>query len=76
MSRGKIVIASDNPGARDLVSHGKNGYLFKIQDANDLAEKISLALVKKSKKIGKAAKRSVEKFSWNKIEKKIYKIYR
>ena len=44
MSRGKIVISSNNPGSKGLIQDGKNGFLFNIGDEKELAEKIDFAL--------------------------------
>jgi glycosyltransferase involved in cell wall biosynthesis len=38
------VITTDNTGCRDVVDDGKNGYLCKPKDSNDLAEKMRLML--------------------------------
>lgn len=70
MARKKIVISSSNIGSKELIQNGKNGYLFKIGDAKELAEKIDFAL-KSKKDVGKEARKSVEQFSWGKIIKKI-----
>lgn len=37
---GKPLIATDTPGCRDVVIDGKNGYLCRVADAPDLAQKI------------------------------------
>ncbi|MBU0977081.1 MAG: glycosyltransferase family 4 protein [Nanoarchaeota archaeon] len=74
MAREKIVIASDNLGAKELISDGKNGFLFKIGDEKQLAEKISLALKQDFKDVRKQARKSVEQFSWDKIIQKIEKL--
>jgi len=66
MAREKIAISSDNKGARDLIEDDKNGYLFKVGNYKELAQKINQAL-KNGSKIGKEAKKSVEKFSWSKV---------
>jgi len=66
MAREKKVISSNNKGSKDIISNKKNGYIFRIGDAEDLASRISLAL-QASNKIGKRAKKSVEKFSWEKL---------
>jgi len=71
MAREKIVIASNNRGARELVSEGKNGYLFQIGNQKELAEKIDGALESKNKNIQKQARKSVEKFSWDKVIKEL-----
>ena len=44
MALGKIVIASDTFGAKDLISPGKNGFLFKIGDSEGLKQQIHKAL--------------------------------
>ncbi len=73
MAREKIVIASDNPGARDLIENGKNGFLFEYWNAKELAEKINYAAdnYARLKKMKKEARKSVEQFSWDKIIAKI-----
>ena len=37
MAQGRLVVASDVGGHKELIEHGRNGYLFKANDANDLA---------------------------------------
>jgi glycosyltransferase involved in cell wall biosynthesis len=51
MAREKIVIASDNMGAKDLVNDGNNGYLFSIGDSKELAKKIDISLRMKNQKM-------------------------
>ncbi|MAG37895.1 hypothetical protein CMI45_00710 [Candidatus Pacearchaeota archaeon] len=72
MAREKIVIASDNKGAKELVENGKTGHLFRIGNSKELAGKINKVLsAKESEKIGDNAKKFVSQFSWDKIIKKI-----
>jgi len=73
LSRGKIVVASANLGNRDLITDGKNGFLFQIGNERDLANKIQLAL-NPGNKMKIEAKKSVEQFRWDKIIKKIEKV--
>ena len=77
MSRKKLVIASDNLGARDLIQNKKNGFLFPIGNAQALADTLDKAFslpVSKAKTIQKAARASVEQFSWLLIVKKLEKV--
>jgi PEP-CTERM/exosortase A-associated glycosyltransferase len=37
MAQGRLVVASDVGGHQELIEHGRNGYLFKANDADDLA---------------------------------------
>jgi len=73
MARGKIVIASNNLGSRDLIKSGENGLLFSIGDERDLANKIELGLSSGDKMRDNAIK-SVQEFEWNKVIKKIEKL--
>lgn len=78
MARGKIVIASDNKGNADIVQHGKTGFLFKNGNAKDLAAKIDLALslnLKQKSQMSNSAMKSVEKYSWSTIIKKIESLF-
>src|SRR3989339_162283 len=74
LARKRIVIASDNPAAKDLIQDGKNGFLFGIGNEKALAEKIDLALSGKNDKIRVEARKSVLQFSWDKVIKKLEKI--
>jgi len=37
MAQGRLVVASDVGGHKELIEHRRNGYLFKANDADDLA---------------------------------------
>jgi glycosyltransferase involved in cell wall biosynthesis len=73
MARGKVVVASDTPAARDLIEDGKNGFLFRIGDEKELAGVIN-KFDRKMQKSRKEAKKSVEKFAWGKIIERIEKL--
>ena len=73
MARSKIVIGSNSVAIRDLIKNGKNGYLFEFDNPRDLANKIDLAILSKNNEIGNRARKSVEKFSWNKVIREIEK---
>lgn len=67
MSRGRIVIASNNLASKDLINHGKNGFLFKNGDSRDLTDCINLIRklsVKKINQISSEARKTAEKFKW------------
>ena len=44
MAMGKVLVASDVGGHKELIQDGKTGLLFKAGDAVDLAEKIQLII--------------------------------
>lgn len=77
MSRGKIVVASDNFASRDLIIDGINGFIFKNGDSKDLARvlrKIKNLKLTKVHLIQKGARATAEKFKWGKILSKLEKI--
>ena len=74
MARGKIVIASDNPGSKDIINDGKNGFLFKNNDEKELGKKLNDILEMKKrdlKKIKLNARKTAEEFSCDRIIVKI-----
>jgi len=73
MSRSKIVIGSNSVAIRDIIQDNENGYLFEFNNPKSLADKINLA--PKNKKIGKQARKSVEKFDWRIIIKHIESLF-
>jgi L-malate glycosyltransferase len=75
MVREKMVISSNNLGAKDLIINEENGYLFDIGNEKQLAKKIDFALYKPHFKIKKKAKKSVEKFSINNLIEKLENLF-
>ncbi|MBU3906879.1 MAG: glycosyltransferase family 4 protein [Nanoarchaeota archaeon] len=73
MAREKIVISSNTQGGKEIIKDKENGYLFQIGNESELAEKISLGLQENdlNKQIAKQARKSVERFSWDKLIKQI-----
>ncbi len=64
---GKPVIASDLPGVRSVVDDGRTGFLVKLDDAGDLAEKIALLLndPERARRMGEAHLARVRKIYSN-----------
>jgi glycosyltransferase involved in cell wall biosynthesis len=78
MSLGKLVIASDCGGFKEIIEDGKNGFLFKTGSHYDLAQKIIECLnleENKIKIIEKNAQKTVRKFSLKRVIPKIVKFY-
>jgi len=75
MAREKIVIASNNPGAKEIIDNGKNGFLFEIGNSKELAEKIDFVISNKLIEVEKEAKKSIEKFKWPDLIKKLEKLF-
>lgn len=69
-----MVLASDLQGMSEIITHGKNGYLFKTENPNDLADNlISILSPEDSNKyqqvIDNAAKDMTTRFSWSTVSK-------
>lgn len=74
MARGKLVIASDNPGSKEIIKNNRNGYIFRNGDEKDLAEKINISLKSNHSSVRKLALESVKEFNWKKVIRKIEKL--
>jgi glycosyltransferase involved in cell wall biosynthesis len=76
-ARGKPVIAVDSDGPRFLIKHGENGFLVKYGDVENAAKYIRLLLNERKlyKKISQNNIKKAKQFTWNKIVKKIIKVY-
>lgn len=78
MALGKIVISSDKTSVEQLIMDGKNGFLIKVDNAEDLLEKVDcmmhLSSIEKAD-IEKNAKKRVEKLSPDKVYDQMVEIY-
>jgi glycosyltransferase involved in cell wall biosynthesis len=77
MARKKIVIASNNPGTREIIN-GKNGFLFEVGNITQLKEVISKANnLSKQKKdyFQNNARKTAEKFRWNDLINKLISLF-
>jgi glycosyltransferase involved in cell wall biosynthesis len=77
MASGVPVIASGLPGVRKVFENGKQGLLCKPNDIDDLKNKIEEILTneEKRKEMGKEARILVlEKYSWEKVSKRLNEI--
>ena len=78
LSYERPALASDLGPLKEVITDKKNGYLFKSEDVNDLADKINTILSdRKSLDLArKNGKRLItEKFCWDKIGSLIKEAY-
>lgn len=77
MACGKPIIASDIPGYREILENGKEGFLVKSSNSQEIAEKImELAKDKaKAEKMGKLGREKALNFSWEKISYQVENFY-
>jgi len=62
MAQGRMLVASDVGGHRELIRHGENGFLFKAGDVGALAKAIAMVLARRDEwpSIARQARRFVE----------------
>ncbi len=77
MAFGKPVVASRVGGIPELVEHGKTGLLIRSGDVKGLANSIIGLLDdgKLASSLGKAARKKVEQFSWERTAEMTMKVY-
>ena len=78
MALGKPVIASNIPGIQEVLTHGKDGFLFKAGDVFEFKKYLELLLEDKDlqKRIGKNARKTVEeKYTLEKVADSYLKLY-
>lgn len=77
MSTATPVIVSSHVGAKDLVEHGVNGWIFESGDFNALASAMQEAYKSRHNlvKIGEAAKATARRYSWEAYRENIRNFY-
>lgn len=76
MACGTPAIVSSNTGSKDIIEHGKSGFIFEVGDREKLKEYI-LHLYNNSsevERIGKNARINVEKYTWVNYHKQLNKL--
>jgi glycosyltransferase involved in cell wall biosynthesis len=63
MATGKPVVVADIPGVREVIEDGKQGLVFDVMDAEDLASKLTTLLEDPElrKSMGDEGRKKVEK---------------
>ena len=76
MAREKTIISSDNPGSRDIISDGKNGFLFNSEE--ELSDKLEYVLKNfgKLKNLSTKARKDVSQLTWENLAAKEEQLYR
>jgi glycosyltransferase involved in cell wall biosynthesis len=77
MSRGLCVVAADNSGARDVISHGKDGFLVPTGDLVQMT-RTCVALLKSTESmqaISRLAAARAHEFSWDRVARESAAFY-
>lgn len=77
MAHGRPVIVAGGAGSHDVVRNGQDGFIVPIRDPEAIAEKIDWLKNNpdRLREMGKEARRTARKYSWDKIEKHYQEVY-
>jgi len=77
LATGLPIIATNTGGTKELVEDGVNGFIVKMEDSDDIAEKIKLLISNPElqKRMSLASRKKSESLSWESVAKKYYKLY-
>jgi glycosyltransferase involved in cell wall biosynthesis len=67
MAAGLPVVGSDVDGIPDLITHGRNGWLARPGDVEDLADKLRLALDNHDAAVAESARATASEFDWSAV---------
>ncbi len=77
LATGLPIIATDTGGTKELVDEGINGFIIKMKDADDIAEKIIKLISDKNllESMSQASRQKAESLSWKNVAEKYFKEY-
>jgi glycosyltransferase involved in cell wall biosynthesis len=77
-SAGKAILTTDVPGCREVVEHGKSGWIVPVRDPSSLEEGLKILLLDHElrNQLGKAAReKAISEFDQEIIHKKTLQVY-
>lgn len=77
LASGLPILATKTGGTTELVTDGENGFIIKMKDADDLAQKIELLINDNDlrQKMGLASREKAQKMSWANVAQEYYNLY-
>ena len=77
LSSGLPIVTTDTGGARELVEEGVNGFMVKMKDVDDLAEKSERLMSDEALRIrfGQASRKRAEALGWKNVATSYYHLY-
>ena len=78
LASGLPLVATDTGGTKELVTDGQNGFIIKMKDAQDLAEKVEKIILDKElcQKMGEESRKKAEAMSWKNVADKYLEYYK
>jgi glycosyltransferase involved in cell wall biosynthesis len=77
MARGVPVIVSDQVGTSEIMSNGVNGFIFRVNDVDELTYQLETLLTdeKVARRFAEGGRRLVRNFIWEKIAERYINLY-
>ncbi|HPN96140.1 MAG TPA: glycosyltransferase family 4 protein [Candidatus Moranbacteria bacterium] len=77
LSSGLPILATDTGGTKELIREGENGFIIKMRDSADIAEKIEKLIEDKNlrQKMAQNSREMAKKLSWKNVADKYYQLY-
>lgn len=77
LATGLPLIATDTGGTKELIEEGRNGFIVRMKDAGDLADKIEILFKDNElkKRMGEESRKKAEMMSWEKVAREYAEIY-
>lgn len=77
MAAGKPIIAGDNAGYRDLITHGKNGFLVDPANSDEFAFYLNklLSLEVLRSQMGENGRKTALQYDWKEVSKQLLDLY-
>lgn len=78
LASGLPIIATDTGGSQELIRTGENGFIVKMKDADDIAEKLEKLIADPElvRSMGRKSRAIAETMSWGSVAKKYYELYK
>jgi glycosyltransferase involved in cell wall biosynthesis len=78
LATGLPLVATDTGGSKELIQEGENGFIIKMKDSADIAEKIEKLINDPElvKKMGEASRKKAEGMSWERVSLGYYELYK
>ena len=78
LASGLPILATETGGTEELVENGVNGFIIKMKDPKDLAQKIELILKDDDLRVqmGIASRKKAQEMSWGNVANKYYALYK
>lgn len=78
LASGLPLIATDTGGSKELILNGENGFIIKMRNSEDIAEKLEKLISdpELARKMGDESRKIAETMSWKKVAEQYFDLYK